>query len=108
MRVLVVDDAADIATWLSDELKLLGAEVRVSYDAASALDEIAVLPDAMLIDIALLLMNGWELARQVRQLQACRLTRTPIRAAADSIDTPTVAHLLDDVTHAVVAEACGC
>jgi DNA-binding response OmpR family regulator len=69
MRVLVVDDSADIANWLAEELQLLGTEVRVSQDGPSALKELeAFTPDAMLIDIALPSMNGWQLARQVRHL----------------------------------------
>lgn len=71
MRVLIVDDAVDIASWLAEELQLMGAEVRVAHDAPSALDELAMFkPDAMLIDIALPSANGWQLAREIRQLHS--------------------------------------
>lgn len=71
MRVLVVDDATDVASWLADELELMGVEVRIAHDAPSALAQIATFrPHAMLIDIALPTTNGWQLARQIRQLHS--------------------------------------
>jgi len=71
MRVLVVDDAVDVASWLAEELQLMGAEVRITHDATSALTAIGTFrPTLMLIDIALPSMNGWQLARQIRQLHS--------------------------------------
>jgi CheY-like chemotaxis protein len=80
MRVIVVDDAVDVANWLADELQGLGAEVRMTHDAESALDVLEGFdPDVMLIDIALPSMNGWQLARRIRKLRA-----TPPRLIAIS------------------------
>jgi DNA-binding response OmpR family regulator len=73
MRVLVVDDAVDVATWLADELDLLGIEARVAHDASMALQQLESFDaDVMLVDIALPGTSGWQLARQIRQVHATR------------------------------------
>jgi CheY-like chemotaxis protein len=68
VRVLVVDDNADVAEGLMMLLELLGHRVRVAHDGVAALDAVRVnVPDLMLIDIGLPGMDGYELARSVRQ-----------------------------------------
>jgi CheY-like chemotaxis protein/two-component sensor histidine kinase len=67
-RILVVDDNRDAAESLYILLKLLGAEVRVAYSGADALDAIASYgPTIVLLDIGMPGMNGYEVARRVRQ-----------------------------------------
>jgi PAS domain S-box-containing protein len=67
-RMLVVDDSKDGADSLVLILEMLGAEVRVAYDAPSALDVLDnYSPSVMLLDIGLPGMDGYELARRVRQ-----------------------------------------
>jgi signal transduction histidine kinase len=67
-RVLVVDDNADAAELLAELLRVVGAEVRIAHDGLSAL-EIAGLfsPSIGLIDIGLPLIDGYEVARRLRQ-----------------------------------------
>jgi PAS domain S-box-containing protein len=66
-RVLVVDDNADAAGTLDMFVKALGHETRVAYDGEQALqafDEFR--PDIVLLDIGLPGMNGYEVARRLR------------------------------------------
>jgi len=67
-RVLVVDDNRDAADSLGLLLRLLGAEVRVVNDGPSALQALpAYRPTVVLLDIGMPGMNGYEVARQIRQ-----------------------------------------
>ena len=67
-RVLVVDDNADSADSIAAILEISGHEVQVAYSAQKAL-EIAVeyQPDIMLLDIGLPDMDGYEVAKHLRQ-----------------------------------------
>jgi signal transduction histidine kinase len=69
LRVLIVDDNVDSADMLAILVRELGYETDVAYDPATAL-EIAqrFAPDFGLLDIGLPGMNGYELARRIRQL----------------------------------------
>jgi PAS domain S-box-containing protein len=67
-RVLIVEDNADTAESLRMLLELLGHHVRVVHDGGAALDAAqANVPDVMLIDIGLPGMDGYEVARRMRQ-----------------------------------------
>jgi CheY-like chemotaxis protein len=67
-RILVVDDNADAADMMKTLLELHGHEVRVAYDGLSALATVSEFkPEIGLFDIGLPSMNGYELARRVRQ-----------------------------------------
>jgi PAS domain S-box-containing protein len=67
-RVLVVDDNVDAATTLSELIKLWGHEVYTAYDGPSAVEAaLTYLPDIILLDIGLPRMDGYEVARQLRQ-----------------------------------------
>jgi PAS domain S-box-containing protein len=67
-RVLVVDDNRDAADTLGLLLEADGAEVRVVYDgrAALAMAE-SFLPSSVLLDIGMPGMDGYEVARRLRQ-----------------------------------------
>jgi signal transduction histidine kinase/ActR/RegA family two-component response regulator len=66
-RVLVVDDNRDAAESLGMLLKLLGADVEVAYDGASALEALATYrPTIVLLDIGMPGMDGHEVARRIR------------------------------------------
>jgi signal transduction histidine kinase len=68
LRVLVVDDQADNAESLACLLRLNGHEVSVAGDGPSALQLARrYLPQAILLDIGLPGMNGYEVARHLRQ-----------------------------------------
>jgi len=68
-RVLVVDDNVDAATSLAELLRHRGHEVRAVFDGAEALEEAArFTPDAVVLDIGLPGMDGYETARRLRKL----------------------------------------
>jgi CheY-like chemotaxis protein/two-component sensor histidine kinase len=67
-RVMVVEDSPDTAESLAMLLELVGHEVRVVHNGAAALDEAQVnVPDVILVDIGLPGMDGYEVARRIRQ-----------------------------------------
>jgi PAS domain S-box-containing protein len=68
-RVLVVDDNQDAADALAEALDASGHVVLAAYDGPSALETAALArPDAAFLDIGLPLMDGYELARRLREL----------------------------------------
>ena len=67
-RVLVVDDNADSAESLALALTLEGHDAKLAYDGPGAVEvALAFKPQVALLDIGLPGMNGYELARQLRQ-----------------------------------------
>jgi CheY-like chemotaxis protein len=67
LRVLVVEDDADNAESLALLLRLWGHEVQVCRTGAEALSIAPrYAPQAVLLDIGLPGMSGWEVARQIR------------------------------------------
>jgi CheY-like chemotaxis protein len=67
-RLLVVDDNQDAADSLADLLRLEGHEVRVAYSGVAALEVTkAYAPDAVFLDIGMPGMDGYEVARRMRQ-----------------------------------------
>src|SRR5687767_5531018 len=76
-RVLVVDDNLDAAELLAQSLQLLGHQAWVANDGAAALELMRSLrPDVALVDLGLPVMDGYELAEQIRRepdLAALRL-----------------------------------
>ncbi|HEY5863135.1 MAG TPA: ATP-binding protein, partial [Casimicrobiaceae bacterium] len=66
-RVLVVDDNEDAADSMAEILRLLGADVTVVYDGGAALDAWkAHSPSVVLLDIGMPGMDGYEVARRIR------------------------------------------
>ncbi len=75
-NILVVDDNEDAAELLAEALATLGYDVRVAGDGAAALRLAGeVRPRLMLIDIGLPVMDGYELARRLREEPAHRQAR---------------------------------
>jgi CheY-like chemotaxis protein len=67
VRVLVVDDNQDAAESTSMLLHAFGFEVQTVYDGAAALDKFSDFhPDAVLLDIGMPMMDGYEVARRLR------------------------------------------
>jgi CheY-like chemotaxis protein len=65
--VLVVDDNTDAAEMLGDWLVTSGFDARVVHDGPAAIDATeAFAPHAVLLDIGLPVMDGFEVARRVR------------------------------------------
>jgi CheY-like chemotaxis protein len=69
LRVLIVDDNVDAALSLAMVLDTLGIERAVTHDGPSSLAMLdAFRPHAALLDIGMRGMDGYELARRIRQL----------------------------------------
>ncbi len=67
-RVLVVDDNTDAADSLALLLRLSGHDVRTVHDGPTALEVAeAFRPEVVLLDIGLPRMDGYEVARRLRQ-----------------------------------------
>ena len=68
-RILVVDNEKDVADGLAMLLQVMGANVRVAYDGASALAAVADFkPHLAFVDIGMPGMDGYETARRIRML----------------------------------------
>ena len=67
-EVLVVDDNIDAAQSLAMLLEMSGHDVRLAYDGQSALEAtLNYRPDVVLLDIGLPGLNGFEVAKRIRQ-----------------------------------------
>jgi PAS domain S-box-containing protein len=68
-RILVVDDNVDIADSTAAVLEILGHQAHVAYNGESALQAVREYrPDVILLDLGMPRMNGYEVAKQLRQL----------------------------------------
>jgi len=68
MRVLVVDDNVDVAETTAALLEALGHEAHVQFDGKGALEAARRLdPEIVLLDIGMPGMDGYELARRLRE-----------------------------------------
>lgn len=71
-RVLVVDDNKDAAVSLATLLRLKGHDVRVAHDGPSALTMASAFrPSMVFLDIGMPDMDGYEVARRMRQQAGC-------------------------------------
>ncbi|WP_437330217.1 ATP-binding protein [Sorangium sp. So ce381] len=72
LRVLIVEDNVDAASTLADALLALGQEVWIAGDGPRALRAAAEhRPDLVLLDIGLPGMDGYEVARRLREAGLC-------------------------------------
>ena len=70
-KVLVVDDNPDAAELISLALGRHGHDTRVAIDAPSALEQLKnFVPDVVLLDISLPVIDGYELAQMIREAVA--------------------------------------
>ncbi len=112
-RVLVVDDNLDAAHGLRLALELHGLEVVVAHDGRQALVEAAVhTPDAVLLDIGLPGMNGYDVCRELRRqpwgARAVILAMTGWGQQEDrrrSSEAGFDAHLVKPVEHETLLDA---
>ena len=67
-RVLIVDDNRDAAESLGVVLEMLGTDVRLAFSGAEGLEALETYhADAVLLDIGMPGMDGYEVARRIRQ-----------------------------------------
>ncbi|HEX7181781.1 MAG TPA: ATP-binding protein [Thermoanaerobaculia bacterium] len=79
LKILIVEDNVDSADMLSVMLKLGGHEVRTAHDGPAALEAArSFQPQAVLCDIGLPGMNGYEVAARLRERP--EFERTPLIA----------------------------
>ena len=70
LQILVVDDNQDSVESLAMLLRLSGHETHIARDGVTAVESAArFLPDVILLDIGLPIMNGYEAARLIRAQQ---------------------------------------
>jgi two-component system CheB/CheR fusion protein len=68
LRILVVEDNVDVANKLTALLQRDGHEVRLERDGLAAVAAVGEFqPSAVLLDIGLPVMDGYQVARQIRQ-----------------------------------------
>ena len=68
LRVLVVDDNVDTVLSFSMLLRALGHDVKTAHNGLTAVQTaLDYQPDAMLLDIGLPVLNGYEVAKRIRQ-----------------------------------------
>jgi CheY-like chemotaxis protein len=67
LSVLVVEDQEDTAQSTAELISLWGYSVRVANSGPAALKEVAAgMPDVVLLDIGLPGMDGWKVAKRLR------------------------------------------
>jgi len=67
-RILVVDDNKDSAESLTILLSLVGNETQTAFDGLEAMESAATFkPELILLDIGLPKLNGYEVARKIRE-----------------------------------------
>jgi CheY-like chemotaxis protein len=67
-RILVVDDNADTANSMAMVLRRMGHDILTAHDGLEAVHAAATFrPEVILLDIGLPKMNGYDVAKQIRQ-----------------------------------------
>ena len=66
-RILVIEDNADVTDFIRIQLEMWGHDVSVAHDGPSGLEAaLSQRPDIALVDVGLPGMDGYELARRIR------------------------------------------
>ncbi|MBW4490718.1 MAG: response regulator [Trichocoleus desertorum ATA4-8-CV12] len=87
LRVLVVDDEADIREFITTVLESYGIGVRAVASAAAALEELEQFhPDVLMSDIRMPNGDGYSLIRQIRALEAGQGGHIPAVAITAYLD----------------------
>jgi CheY-like chemotaxis protein len=84
-RVLVVDDDENIREFVSLALMGEGHDVNVAANGAAALDAVqSLLPDVILLDMRMPIMDGWQFASAYREIPGRRAQLVAMTAARDA------------------------
>jgi CheY-like chemotaxis protein len=85
-RILVVDDNLDAADSLKMMLHLYRFDVRTAYSGKAALNIVQEFnPHVAIIDLSMPVMNGYEVARSIREM---KLQRQPMLLALTGLGMP--------------------
>ena len=88
-RILVVDDNVDAGEMLGEALTLAGNEVSVVHDPVAALALVdKSVPDVIVLDIGLPVMDGYELATKIRKRVADKKLTPPVMVALTGYGQP--------------------
>ena len=105
LRVLLVDDDDDSRELMADTLRLNGAEIAQSASSEAALSELErTRPHVIISDIAMPVLDGYELLRRVRALPLTRGGATPALAVTAYTGTEVVERVLQGGFHRYVAK----
>lgn len=67
VRILVVDDEADIVRMLKYNLEKEGYEVATANNGRAAIEKAHARPDLIVLDVMMPQMDGWEVIRQLKR-----------------------------------------
>jgi two-component system KDP operon response regulator KdpE len=82
--VLLVDDERIILRMLEVNFRAAGFEVETATSGADALDTaVSVRPDAVVLDLGLPDLDGWEVVRRLRELDGLAATPVVVLSGAD-------------------------
>jgi CheY-like chemotaxis protein len=88
LRVLVVEDDAGLASDMALLLGRRGHQVRIASDGAAALEATqASPPDVVLLDIGLPGMDGYQVAKRVREEMVPAMPKAPLLIAVTGRDS---------------------
>jgi len=74
--ILIVDDNRDAVEMLADMIRLQGYQVEIAHDGPTALAALEhITPTAIVLDIGLPVMDGFEVAKQIRARPEHRATK---------------------------------
>lgn len=72
-KILIVEDEANLAKVIQFNLERAGYRTEEASDGAEAMDKIGLSPpDLVLLDLLIPSINGWEVARRIRENPATR------------------------------------
>jgi DNA-binding response OmpR family regulator len=94
--VLIVDDEPVLLRLLEVNLGIAGFEVRPATSGAAALDAAsAEAPDAVVLDLGLPDLDGWEVLRRLREIDGVRETPVVVVSGTDRDAAPTPGYAAD-------------
>lgn len=94
LRALIVDDDLDAVILLTTLLEMHEVEVISAYSAVQAIQKMRSKPDILISDLAMPLIDGYELIRKVRQLPSDQGGMIPAIAVSGWVSSDAQAQAL--------------